>query len=128
MRAIRDAVRGQGSAKWLSCAYIEEERFLRACRASRPLVTHGWVLDPMFFAVGWPRVLQCLPEAQAQRQAVVTVAFSPDMERLAVVTSASVQIWNGRQVRFVFPCAGEEGAKLTPACRACCSTESSSPS
>lgn len=52
----------------------------------------------MYFAVGWPRVLSCLPEAQAHRQAVVSVSFSPDQRLLAVVTSASVQIWNGRQV------------------------------
>lgn len=57
----------------------------------------------MFFAVGWPRVLSCLPEAQAFRQAVVSVSFSPDQQLLAIVTSASVQIWNAHQVCDLVP-------------------------
>ena len=54
-----------------------------------------------YFAYGYPRVLSCLPEAQAQRQAVVKVCYSPCGSLLAVVTSATVQIWSGDQVIII---------------------------
>ena len=65
----------------------------------------------VYFCEGVPRVLSCLSEAQAQRQAVVSLCHCRDL--LAVVTSAAVQIWGGLQVPSARGWAWLEARRIT---------------